>query len=78
MNCPAGRSEAFQQICQRAFNLLFVTSQPRFSPNDPGKREQDQQRLMWRALSARLPKFHLAKLLEKFVAFHDENRKLLV
>ena len=42
MNRLAGWSEAFQQICQRTFNVLFVTSQALFSPNDPGKRKKDQ------------------------------------
>ena len=42
MNCLTGRSEAFQQICQRTFKVLFVTSQALFSPSDPAKREQNQ------------------------------------
>lgn len=78
MDCLAGRPETFQQICQRTFKVLFVTRQARFPPCDPGKREQNQQRLMWRALSVRPPKFYLAKLVKKFVAFHNRNRDLRV
>ncbi len=66
----AGRSEALQQLCQRTFNVLLVVSQASLSSGDAAKREQNQQRLMWRALSVCPPESYLAKLLKKIVAFH--------
>ena len=71
MNSFAGRPEAFQQLRQRTFNILLVASQALFAPDDPTKREQNQQRLMWRTLSVLPPESYLAKLLKKFVAFHN-------
>ena len=42
MNSLAGRSEAFQQICQRTFKVLFRNEPSALLPMDPAKREQNQ------------------------------------
>ena len=73
MNDLAGPPKTFEQFNQRAFDILFVASQALFSPSNPTKREQHQQRLMRRALSACPPEFHLAEFLKKFVGFHNDG-----
>ena len=70
MNDLAGPSKTFQQLNQRAFDVLFVASQALLSLSNPAKCEQNQQWFMRRALATCPPEFNLTELLKEFVAFH--------